>query len=718
MTLGPRYSRRCLLGKATLAAAGAVLPSGLAAAAAADGPTLAEVNRKGLFSEYRYGHMLQEYYVHRLRQLNRQRAEARAAIRKPEQVLALRAEVRRKLAACYGPRPTPTPLRARVTGVVERQQYTIEKVLYESRPGYLVTANLYVPKGGQGNHPAVLAPCGHSPNGKAYAAYQEFSRNLARQGYVVLTYDPPAQGERLEYPDRAGEPRIGFGVHSHNVAANQMSLLGWSFALWEAWDGIRGVDYLVSRPEVDATRLGVTGNSGGGTQTMHLSALEDRFTMAAPNCFVTRFHHNLENEEPTDAEQIVPGVLAAQLDMADFFLAQIPRPILLGGETNDFFDVRGLRQTYTELRRLYAILGAEENVQIYTGPGAHGYHKPARENMYRFFNKHAGISAATAEPAALVEPDDVLQVTPQGQVHLLESRRTFDFSRAAARRLAAARPRLSGPDLRRQIGTHLALPARNGPPYYRVMRARTLWDQPRRYQYGFAVETEKRIVTLLHAVVKTGAVYHFPKEKAVTLYVPHRSSLKEIILGQAPAVADDQIQLAVDVRGMGQLTGRTYKDSGDDFFHSYHTDYMYANYSLMLAESYCGRRVFDLLRVLDLLEAHGTERVHLVGRGLGSITALLAAVLHPAVKQVTLHNGLLSYHELTQDPRYAWPLSAMVFGVLKHFDLPDCLRDLAASKQLKLVDPWNSRMQLWAKEKLAPHLESLGLAELPVDWSS
>ena len=427
-------------------------------------PHAESLARAPIFNEFRYGHTVQDYYVHRVRQIAARRAEQRAAVSTPEQVLQLRDEVRRKLLACYGPFPERTPLNPRITGRVEREHYWIERLIYESRPNYLVTANVYVPKGREGRLPAVLGPCGHSTNGKASPAYQEFSRNLARQGYVVLIYDPPSQGERLEYPDSEPGPRIDFGVHSHNVAGNQMTLCGRCFALWEAWDGIRGVDYLVSRPDVDPGRIGVTGNSGGGTQSSHLAALEPRLTMAAPNCFVTRFLCNLENEEPTDAEQIMPGVLSAGLDMADFFIAHIPRPTLLGGEINDFFDVRGLRATYDELRRLYAILGKADDVQLYVGPETHGFHKAARESMYRFFNKHAGVAASPNEHDLPVEPDEVLQVTPAGQVHLLGSRRTFDFTQQEARNLASGRTQLTGTDLTDTVTRELALPAQRSAP--------------------------------------------------------------------------------------------------------------------------------------------------------------------------------------------------------------------------------------------------------------
>lgn len=712
-------SRRAALRGGAMAGAGLALHLGGAGRLLAAARQTSPAHQSLLPKEYRYGHVLQEYYVSRVREIMRARAKARAGIRTPAQVMKLRDEVRRKLRVCFGSWPERTPLNARVTGTVERAEYRIEKLIYESRPNYLVTANVYVPKRKSERMPAVVGACGHTTNGKAEAKYQEFSRNLARQGYVVLIYDPPSQGERFEYPDEPGEPPIGLGVHSHNVAGNQMTLLGRNFAFWETWDGIRALDYLLARPDVDARRVGVTGNSGGGTQTAYLNALDDRFTMAAPNCYVTRFLYNLENEEPADIEQNVPGILAAGLDMADYFVAQLPRPTHLGGELNDFFDVRGLRETYEELRRLYAIVGAERSVELYVGPETHGYNGGAREAMYAFFNRHARVDASPREPQGAVEPDAVLQVTADGQVHQLKSQRTFDFTRAEAARLAARRARLSGKRLADELTKLLALPARTGAPRYRVMRERVIGrTAPQRplKDFGFVVETEPRVFAMLHALPAQAPLFYFPTGETATLYIPHRSALEEIAAGQAPPPATD-IRFALDVRGMGELTARTHKDQGDDFFHAYRSDYLYACEGMKLGESYCGRRVHDLLSTLDLFQAQGYRQIHLVGRGMGAITAAFAAVLHPLVAQVTLHNALLSYHELTQEPRYDWPLSSLVFGILEKTDLSDCLRELAASKRLAVVDPWDSRMLLWRKEKLGAHLIALGLDELKVQWS-
>ncbi len=669
--------------------------------------------------EFRYGHMLQEYFVARSREMMAKRTQVRAAIKTPAQVMKLRNEVREKLRACFGPLPERTPLNARITGKVERDAYTIEKLIYESRPNYPVTANLYVPKNKTGKLSAVLAPCGHTRNGKAEPKYQEYARNLARQGYVVLMFDPPAQGERFEYADKPGEPSVQWGVVSHIVAGNQMNLLGRNFALWEAWDGIRGLDYLLSRPEVDPKRVGLTGNSGGGTQTTWLNVLDDRFTMVAPNCFATRYLNNLENEEAQDAEQIVPGMLAAGCDMADFYVAQLPRPVHFGGEQNDFFDVRGVRAVYEEVKRLYSIVGKGDDVEIHIGSETHGYNKGAREAMYRFFNRHAGVTASTVEPDVPPETDATLQVTATGEIASLNPQRSFDFTREDARQLASKRQRLSGKGLSVELAKALALPVRNAPPNYRIVRDRRI--SPAMREYGYLIETEQfngaNVFAMLHVIPKPGPQYFFPNGKSATLYVPHLSSVEELVAGKVPNVPDGEPLLALDVRGIGEMTARLHKETTDEFFLPYGTDYFYSTLAMMWNETYCGRRVHDLLATLDLFAANGCQELHLVGRGIGAITATFAAVLHPLVKQVTLHNALLSYHELTQDDRYQWPLSTLPYGILQRLDLPDCLRELVATKRLNVVDPWNARMQVWPREKLAALLPSLGLETLGIRWS-
>jgi len=647
--------------------------------------------------------MVQEYYVERMRKLSFERDEARGNIRTRNDVLKLKSVVRRKLVQSFGKLPEKTPLNPKITGRFERSHYIVEKIIFESRPSLFVTANLYIPKKVNGKLPCVLGTCGHAGIGKAAPAYQSFVQGLAAKGYLVLIYDPLSQGERIQYPVKEGRAHPQGCSQEHNVMGNQMSLIGEYFCKWRLWDGIRALDYLLSRPEADQARVGVTGNSGGGTLAAYLNAFDDRFTMAAPSCFVTTYLCNLENENPADSEQIPPNIIKYGLDMADFFTAQIPRPVILLGQNNDFFDRRGLLKTYEELRRLYAIMGAEKNIELFIGPRDHGYFLENREAMYAFFNKHAGIKADPKEGKTIPETPEQLACTPKGQVYKMPGKRVFDFTKEQAAKINLTRKRVPGPALMKMIRKVLAIDDHHKTPHYRVLRARG--NDAKRYacHSSFAVETEPGVQAILH-LFGDSHYYHFPKFKKILLYIPHLSSQEDVAAGEAPH--DNNSLFALDARGFGQTTALTC--AGENFFIPHGNDYLYASYASMFGESYLGRRVHDLIMTLDLLQAEGCREVHLMGRGLGALTAAIAACLHPLAMQVTLKNALLSYYELTQTPVQSWPFSAMPCGILNHFDLPDCYRMLA-KKQLKIISPWDSQMRLWINKRLFEHSKSLGI---------
>ena len=316
--------------------------------------------------------------------------------------------VRDNIRDCFGPYPEKTPLNSRVTKVVERDAYKIENVLFESRPGFLVAANLYIPKGRRFPLPGVVASCGHSDNGKAIETYQSFCQGLARLGYVVLIFDPIGQGERMQYLDASLKPMHGTGTGEHNYAGIQQVLVDERFWMWRAWDGIRALDYLMSRKEVDVRHLGITGNSGGGTMTTWLCGVEDRWTMAAPSCFVTEFRRNMENELGADMEQCPPRALALGLDHEDFLAALAPKPVIILAKEKDYFDARGNEAAYHRLKHLYRLLGAEDNVAYFVGPTYHGYSQENREAMYRWFNRCTGVSDAKTEPKLVLEKDETL----------------------------------------------------------------------------------------------------------------------------------------------------------------------------------------------------------------------------------------------------------------------------------------------------------------------
>ena len=314
-----------------------------AAAGSTAGALIAAASPSGAAAAEQLGphhpRMMQGYYEAKLPGHAARVAAEIAAVDSPESAAAHAAEVRAKLALCFEPKPERTPLNATVTGTLERDGYRIELLTYESRPGLLVTANLYLPEAtaeNPGPHPGVLGVCGHSTVGKADEKYQAFCVELARAGFATLILDPIGQGERFQWPK--GEPARGKGgsefggtVGEHNQLDRLMRPTGQWFGSWRAWDGVRGIDLLAERDDVSIEPfLGVTGNSGGGTLTCLVSAWDDRVSAAAPSCYVTTLARNLRNELPADAEQCPPRMLALGMDHHSFLV-----PTLLGGGRTD-----------------------------------------------------------------------------------------------------------------------------------------------------------------------------------------------------------------------------------------------------------------------------------------------------------------------------------------------------------------------------------------------
>lgn len=639
----------------------------------------------------RFPRMMQEYYVAKIAGLEKRELEKKAALKSKAEAEAYVREVREKIAKVFMPMPKKkVPLRPRITGMLDRDQYTVEKIIFQSRPKFYVTANLYLPKGRQGRVPGVVGTCGHSSNGKNAEAYQSFAQGLARQGTACLIYDPIGQGERWQYLDGEGRPLLKGPTREHNMAGNQMELVGEFLGSWRAWDGIRALDYLLSRPEIDSKRIGVTGNSGGGTMTTWLLGVEPRWTMGAPACFVTTWRHNMENELPQDNEQCPPGSLAMGLDHDDYLAAMAPKPVIILAKERDFFDVRGAEEVFGRLRRLYRLLGAEENIKLQIGPTTHGYSQENREAMYRFFNSITKVSQVQTEPDLQIEEDAALWCTPNGQVVAdFDSRTVFDFTKAKAEKLKTARESmpLTGEALKTAVAASLRMPQRDArtPPRVRILRASgKSRNYPKKYWINYAVESEPRIQAVC-TMLGDERLYSRPPRAGhengrALLWIADESSDAELrdeaLIRDLMEKEGDAVPVfTCDVRGVGESLPGT---AGGNPHGYYGADYFYAAYGNMLRRPVLGGRTFDVLRVLDFMAVYGWTNVHLASRGKGCIPAGLAALIDHRVKSVTLKDKLESWHSIALDKDYEWPLSSMIFGVLKTWDLPDVWKEIGA----------------------------------------
>ena len=648
--------------------------------------------------------MVHNELVARLKEIRRERKARLATIKTVRAAIQYQEKVLETIAATFSPVPPKTPLNARTTGILERKGYRIEKIIFESRPQCMVTANLYLPEKIKGQIPGVIGSCGHSGNGKAEARYQEFCQRLVHNGFAVLIYDPFSQGERDQYALFPPNTDVRLNCcRAHNMAGKQMALNGEYFGMWRAWDGIRSLDYLLERPEIDPSRVGITGNSGGGTMTSWLWGCEPRFSFAGPSCFLSTFLANFENEIPADMEQYPPEVIGKGLEMADFMICRAPKPLIMLGQWYDAFDRRGFLEAASEVQNIYRIFNAEEKYRYFLGENPHGYFPDAQIAMVSFFCKTAKVKKGPA-PTIVQEEDKMLFATPKGDVVREGSKPIYLFTREQAESLAKKRKPLSGTSLAKSLSKVLTIPPVSL-PHYRVLRPDTTKDK---FYLRFAVETENNIRAIVRKTTSTSnpeLLHTFDPEKKAILHVPHISSELELSSDSfTKKISQSPNAWIVDVRGIGESR----PDEEHSFFHPYGMDYMLHGYSFMLGESYLGRRVYDLLTVIKLLEAHGTQEISLSGRGQGTLVALFAAILHGNIRCIGLKNAPISCEQWTSDPTPEWPATVFVRNLLRFFDLPDCYKELGS--RLTLIEPWGPDMKPMRKESLTREMHN---AKLP-----
>jgi cephalosporin-C deacetylase-like acetyl esterase len=614
--------------------------------------------------------------------------------------------VRAKAWELVGGRFEKTPLNPVITGTIERKAYRIEKVIFESLPQVFVTAHLYVPATGNPNaqspFPAIISPLGHTSNGKAYRNYQYVFQTLARMGYVVLAFDPFGQGERHQYLDpKTGKSRLG-PTGEHSQAGRPMLLLGASIAEYRAWDGVRALDYLLSRPEVDPTRIGLTGHSGGGTMTMFLCALEPRIHVAV------EVEGNSENmagpqyDPPgavADAEQNLVGGLAMDsgddghsllVDRGDLLMAFAPKPLLMCFTTHDSGTtysptyVPGTYEIFGELKTAYGKLGAEDKVDLFTSTLPHDFDFLNRQATYAWFNQWLGKKGVSTEEAEFdLSPEEELNCTTTGQVLTsLGGRSVLQINIDRAHLIEAAGPLLSSINnltdrkeaIRSSLRKILALPTQ--PPALNPHTVSSFKGLGLSYElFDFHSETEVRVPGWW---IKPGG-HSGPLPTIV--YVSERG--KDSVADDPNVMAGLALKgfaiCAIDLRGIGMAFPRNPK-GGPLFYRGEHSDSGYAWAGLTIGKPVLGQRVWDVLCCLDYLETRSDvdrARLHILGIGGGTIASLMGAVLDERVKSIALSHGLVDFRSVVESEDYSIALSWFVFGLLREFDLPDLVAALA-----------------------------------------
>lgn len=572
------------------------------------------------------------------------------------------------------PRPEKNPLEAKVTGTLEGDGYVVEMVHYQSRPKLYVTGNLYRPaKVKEGEKlPAIFYVCGHSGRGRNgnKVAYQSHGIWFARHGYVCLVVDSLQLGE------------IAATHHgTYNLQRWWWHSRGYTPAGVEAWNGVRGIDYLVGRPDVDPARIAVTGISGGGAATFWVAAADERVKVAVPVSGMA------------DLESYVPNrVINGHCDCMFLYntfqwpwtrIAGLvaPRPLLFINSDNDsIFPMDANDRISNRLERLYSLYGAGDNVDAVVSVGGHAYRQDIRQAAYRFINTHL---KSDSRPVADSEADIVSEGGNPGPYPIPpEKLRVFPTDAD-----------LPADQLNTKIDEHFVPLAKVAPPEAGKFEE---WKKPllaelRRVSFGYfpkeipaatQIKDEddpfEDCVLQVEGRIRIQLPFHgetFPKDpKSLLLVVLNEDEVGKLPGWVAKIATEDQTVLCCEPRGIG-MTKWTRKN-GPNYVERSHA---------LLGGTVDSGRVYDVIAASKYFSEYFRREprltVHVAGKGPAGLIAAYAAVLTPEISSVTLVSPPASHMD---------PAAPQFLNVLRVCDVPESL-GLLAPRPLRILEAESDR---------------------------
>jgi len=567
-----------------------------------------------------------------------------------------------------GPFPEKTPLNAKITGVIMKEGYRIEKVIYESMAEFYVTGCLFIPDGIKGKQPAILFVSGHAQDSFRSNSYQIMILNLVKKGFMVFAIDPVSQGERIQHYDaKKNASLIGPTTREHNYVGDQCFVSGVSLARYFIWDGIRGIDYLLTRKEVDPSRIGVTGQSGGGTQSSYIFAFDERIKAGAPVNYITGFRRLLESIGPQDAEQNFYHGLHNGITHADLLEVRAPAPALIVAGTRDFFSIQGARETFGEVSKVYAAFGMEDNIGLVEDDWGHGYTKKIREGVCAFFQKNLNMPGDPEDENVTLIDSKELMVSKTGNVaSSFENAETvFSINKGETQKL------IDKIDIsRKNIEPHLdgvRIKAKELSGYVSPDEEIKSVFRGRYQRDGYSVEMyalngeENYVIPLLLFVPETGGSF------SSVIYIHPDGKIKDAGAGgrMEQLVRKGYIVAAPDLIGTGETKG-----SG--------------NVAMLTGRSVVGIQAGDIVRVVNFLKNRkdiDSDKIGAIAFDEMSPVLLHAATFDRSIQSVSLFGSLISYKAMVMNKFYDIGFCGnYVAGALTAYDLPDLIGCIAPGK--------------------------------------
>jgi len=545
-------------------------------------------------------------------------------------------------------------------------------VLFQSLPNFYVTGDLYRPNK-PGRYPAILFQSGHTQEGKPEP--QRAAANLALKGFVVLAPDPIGQGEREQsYDPQLLGALAGWSVPEHIQAGAQSLLIGEGAARFFIWDAKRGIDYLVSRPDVDSTRLGAAGCSGGGALTTFIGAMDPRLKAVVPACYPNSYQLLFAGPDP-DTEMAMPQFLSSGLDVADLVEVTAPTPWLIQATEGDYYTPAGARMVYDEARHWYGIYGAEDKIGFFVGPGPHGTPLVSREAVYKWMIRWLkdGQGDFHEQPVRLYNNFELL-VTPTGHVNDLPgSRKVYqlilDDFHARMRQGTVAELQA---ELRR-----LKIPSDSASPDSTVLDESNTAEFRRQH---IKFESEPGV------------------EIEGNLYLPSSAAGRKpavlMVLDSGPyfqAASTDSLASRIAKKGRVVLTLEPRDSPGENTNAPFVGNWITNSRADQIGLNLPAMRAHDILRGIDLLAARSDvdpDNIHAAARGVKGIWLLLAAGADQRIGKIWLDHTPYSLRAALHNTLNMDLFDAVIPGFALHWDLDDLTKAMG-SRPVMWTDPAN-----------------------------
>ncbi|MFC1538460.1 alpha/beta hydrolase family protein [Candidatus Latescibacterota bacterium] len=600
-------------------------------------------------------------------------------------------KVKETLMEIVGPFPEKTPLNPRITGIVKKDGYRVEKIVFESMPDLYVVGCLFVPDGIVDKRPAILNVIGHYQESFRAQPTQALAINLVKKGFIVFVIDPPGQGENVQnFDPKINYSSIGYSVVEHCYFGNQCFISGVSPARYFIWDGIRAVDYLSTRSDVDPERIGLTGHSGGGTITSYIAAFDERIKVSIPCAWSTAQRSEIETKGAQDAEADFYHGLLKGITLEDLLEVRAPKPTLMVCTSRDeYISIQGVHEAYDETLSAYKAFGKEINLEITEDDTTHALTKKNNEATYAFFQKHLDLPGDPTDEEVEVLTLEELTVTPTGQISTyLNGKFIFDYNKKDTEKLLEKidesrknnKEHLANVKIKAQELSGYTVPDKKIDPFFQGRYQR---DD---YSVGmYAINGEGDYVIPMLLFIPKG----YEKSPAVIYLHPEGKAAEASAVGEIEKIVKKgYIVIAPDVLGIGETTNTLTRDLTDDYT------------AILIGKSVVGIQAGDIVRVVNYVKSlDNVKKDEISAFAIGELcpTLIHAAAFESSIKSIALIEPFISYRSIamnrfykvglkkyrdTIDHPYEVDFMSCVAGALTAYDLPDLIGCIAPRKVL------------------------------------